>query len=37
MLAARLGHGVGPDLGALTMAELWGVYLFLRALAEKGG
>jgi hypothetical protein len=30
-LAARLAHlGVTADLGCLTVAELWGVYLFLQ-------
>jgi len=29
-LAARLsGLGVGPDIAALSIVELWGVYLFL--------
>lgn len=36
-LAAGIGAGVGADLAALTLAELWGVYVFLRALAETGG
>ena len=36
-LAARYGLGIGADLAALTMAELWGVYAFLRAMAERGG
>jgi hypothetical protein len=37
-LVARFAErGVGPDLAALTMAELWGVYMFLRAVAERGG
>jgi hypothetical protein len=26
--------GVGPDLAALTLAELWGVYRFLRRVAD---
>ena len=30
MLAARLsGLGVGPDIAALSLVELWGLYLFL--------
>ncbi len=37
LLAIRYGNAIGPDLAALTTAELWGVYLFLRALAEQGG
>jgi hypothetical protein len=37
LLVLRYGNAIGPDLAALTMAELWGLYLFLRALAEKGG
>lgn len=29
-LAARLSWlGVGPDIAALSVVELWGVYLFL--------
>lgn len=37
LLVIRYGNAIGPDLAALTMAELWGVYLFLRALTERGG
>lgn len=37
LLATRYGHGIGPDLAALTMLEAWGLYRFLRALAEGGG
>jgi len=34
-LAVRLSHlGLGPDLAALTLAELWGVYRFLQRLAN---
>jgi hypothetical protein len=34
-LAARVaGYGVTPDLAALTVAEAWGVFVFLRRLAE---
>lgn len=34
-LAARLpGLGIGPELAALSMAEAWGVYLFLSRLAD---
>ena len=36
-LAARYCSVVGADLAALTLAELWGVYLFLRTWAERGG
>jgi len=29
-LAARLSWlGIGPDIAALTVSELWGVYIFL--------
>lgn len=32
-LAARLPHlGIGPDLAALPLADLWGVCLFLTRL-----
>lgn len=34
-LAARLPWlGVGPDLGAMPLADLWGVYCFLTRMAE---
>lgn len=34
-LAYRLqGHGVAPDLAGLSACELWGVYCFLRRIAE---
>ena len=33
-LAARFaGLGIGPDLAALTVAEAWGLYLFLARMA----
>ena len=33
-LSARmLVHGIGVDVTALSLAELWGVYSFLRRLA----
>ena len=35
VLAARYGAlGITPDLAALTLAEAWGVFVFLRRLAE---
>lgn len=31
-LTIRLpGHGIGPDLASMSMAELWGVYVSLTA------
>jgi hypothetical protein len=34
-LAARFArYGIGPDLAALTLAEAWGLFVFLRRLAE---
>lgn len=34
-LSARLPHlGVGPDLAALPLADLWGVYRFLCRVAH---
>ena len=34
-LAVRFsGWGIGPDLAGLTMAEAWGLFLFLRRMAE---
>jgi len=34
-LAVRLPWlGAGPDLAALPLADLWGVYRFLRRMAE---
>lgn len=36
-LATRLSHtGVSIDLACLSLAELWGVYRFLRRIAEGG-
>jgi hypothetical protein len=33
-LAARFsGLGIGPDLAALTLAEVWGLYRFLTGVA----
>lgn len=28
--------GIGPDVAALTLAEAWGVFLFLQRLAAGG-
>jgi precorrin-3B methylase len=36
-LAARYGAALGADLAALSLAELWGVYAFLRAWTERAG
>jgi len=37
-LAARFPHlGIGPDLAALPLADLWGVYRFLACLAMEAG
>ncbi len=37
VLAARFsGHGVGPDIAGLTQAEAWGVFVFLRRIAQGG-
>ena len=34
-LAAQLAHlGIGPDLAALPLADLWGVYRFMLRLAH---
>ena len=34
-LAARLAYlGIGPDLAALSLADLWGVYRFLYRVAN---
>ena len=34
ILAARFhGYGIGPDLTALSIADLWGLYRFLVRLA----
>ncbi len=36
MLCARFSHlGISPDLAALSMIELWGLYLFLSRLADQ--
>ncbi len=35
-LAARFGaYGIGPDITALTVAEAWGLSVFLRRLAAS--
>lgn len=35
-LAARLAHlGIGPDLAALSLADLWGVWRLLERLAAE--
>jgi hypothetical protein len=36
-LAARFGGAVPADLASLTLAELWGLYGFLRSWLESGG
>ena len=34
-LAVRFsGYGIGPDLAGLTLAQAWGLFLFLRRLAD---
>ena len=34
-LALRFSHlGIGQDLAALSMADLWGIYRFLQRLAH---
>ena len=34
MLAARLsGNGIGPDMAGLTLAQGWGMFVFLRRMA----
>ncbi|WP_292931770.1 hypothetical protein [Noviherbaspirillum sp.] len=34
-LVARFsGMGIGADIAALSLCELWGIYCFLRRLAE---
>ena len=36
-LAVRFaGYGIGPDLAGLTLAQAWGLYLFLARLAAEG-
>lgn len=36
-LAARYGAGMGIDVASLALADLWGVYRFLQAVAERAG
>ena len=34
MLAVRFsGYGIGPDVASLTLAQAWGVFVFLRRMA----
>jgi len=36
-LSARFsGYGIGPDLAGLTLAQAWGLFLFLHRLAAGG-
>ena len=36
-LAVRFsGYGIGPDLAGLTLAQAWGLFLFLHRLAAGG-
>ena len=36
-LAVRFsGYGVGPDLVCLTLAQAWGLFVFLRRVAARG-
>ena len=37
-LAERFsGYGIGPDIAGLTLAEAWGLFVFLRRIAQGGG
>jgi hypothetical protein len=36
LLARFPEYGIGADITALSLAELWGVYRFLARLAEGG-
>jgi len=36
LLARFPEYGLGADIAALTLAELWGVYRFLARIAEGG-
>lgn len=36
-LTARFGLCLGADLAGLALADLWGVYRFLKARAESVG
>ena len=34
-LAVRFsGYGIGPDLAGLTLTQAWGLFLFVRRLAD---
>lgn len=36
-LAARYSAwGIGPDIAGLTLAEAWGLFVFLRRIAQGG-
>jgi hypothetical protein len=37
LLARFSGMGIGADIAAMTLIELWGVYCLLRRLAESQG
>ena len=35
LLAVRFsGYAIGPDLAGLTLAQAWGLFLFLRRIAD---
>lgn len=37
VLAARFGgNGLGPDIAWLSLAEAWGLLMFLRRMAQGG-
>lgn len=36
-LVARFGCAVAADLSAMNIAQLWALYCFLKAQAERGG
>jgi hypothetical protein len=34
-LVARYGFGIAPDMAAMNLTQLWGLYCFLRSIAER--
>lgn len=35
-LAVRFStYGIGPDIAGLTLAEAWGLFVFLRSVAQR--
>ena len=36
LLARFPAHGMSADLASMSLADLWGLYLFLSGIADRG-